>query len=78
MLKVYSDGGSRGNPGPSAYAFKILKEDNEVLKRGHDFLGKGTNNQAEYEALITTLECASRSFHLCTNQPIAKQNSLTA
>lgn len=60
MFKVYSDGGSRGNPGLSAYAFKILKEDNEVLKRGHGFLGRGTNNQAEYEAVIAALECASQ------------------
>ncbi len=57
-LKVYSDGGSRGNPGPAAAAFLILSEANEVLNAQSQFLGKQTNNQAEYEALIFALEAA--------------------
>jgi len=57
-LKVYSDGGSRGNPGPAAAAFLILSEDNKVLNAQSRFLGKRTNNQAEYEALIAALEAA--------------------
>lgn len=58
-LKVYSDGGSRGNPGDSAIAFIILSEDEKVLKRFSKYLGIRTNNQAEYEALISALESAS-------------------
>jgi ribonuclease HI len=58
-LKVYSDGGARGNPGPAALAFLIFSEDNKILHAQSFFLGKRTNNQAEYEALITALEAAA-------------------
>jgi ribonuclease HI len=57
-LTIFSDGGSRGNPGPAASAFLILS-DNAVIKAESDFLGKRTNNQAEYEALIAALESAA-------------------
>lgn len=59
-LKVYSDGASRGNPGPSAIAFMILNEDEKILKRHSKYVGVKTNNQAEYEALISALEVASK------------------
>ena len=58
-LKIYSDGASRGNPGPSAIAFVILTEDGKILKRHSEYVGVRTNNQAEYEALISALEFAS-------------------
>lgn len=57
-IKVFSDGASRGNPGPSAIAFIILDTDNRVLKQHSEFIGVGTNNQAEYKALISALEVA--------------------
>ena len=59
-LKIYSDGGARGNPGPAAAAFMILSEDGTVLKSESKFLGKRTNNQAEYEALVAALESAMK------------------
>ncbi len=59
-MRIYSDGGSRGNPGLSAIAFIILAENGEVLKIRYRFLGTSTNNEAEYEALISALECALR------------------
>jgi ribonuclease HI len=62
MLKTYSDGASRGNPGPSAIAFIIL-EDGKILKRSSRFVGKKTNNQAEYEAVVSVLEYASQLGH---------------
>jgi len=58
-LKVYSDGASRGNPGISAIAFMIMTEDGRLLKRYSKYVGIRTNNQAEYEALISALESAS-------------------
>ena len=58
-LKVYSDGASRGNPGISAIAFMILDEDGNLLKKYSKYVGFRTNNQAEYEALISALESAS-------------------
>ena len=57
-LRVYSDGASRGNPGPAAIAVKIVSENGAVLKRLSKFLGRSTNNEAEYEALIAALELA--------------------
>ncbi len=57
-LKIYSDGGARGNPGPAAAAFLILDEEGRICKKASSFLGRRTNNQAEYEALIAALETA--------------------
>jgi len=57
-LKIYSDGGARGNPGPAAAAFLIISGDGVVLRAASFSLGKRTNNQAEYEALIAALESA--------------------
>ncbi len=55
---VYIDGGSRGNPGPAAYAF-VLRRDGFPDREECDTLGKATNNVAEYSALIRALELAS-------------------
>ena len=55
-VKVFGDGGSRGNPGPSASGFVILDmEDNVLVDRGV-YLGVTTNNQAEYTSLRLALE----------------------
>jgi ribonuclease HI len=58
-ISTYSDGGARGNPGPAAAAFLILSGDGKTLKAEAHCLGKRTNNQAEYEALIAALEFAA-------------------
>jgi ribonuclease HI len=55
---VYSDGASRGNPGFSALAFMILSEEGERVKRYSKYMGIRTNNQVEYEAVISALEYA--------------------
>ena len=55
---IFSDGGARGNPGPAAIAFLILSENGQVLIAKSRYVGSRTNNQAEYEALITALESA--------------------
>ncbi|HVX56248.1 MAG TPA: reverse transcriptase-like protein [Candidatus Saccharimonadales bacterium] len=55
-VKIFTDGGSRGNPGPSASGFVILDmEDNVLVERGV-YLGVTTNNVAEYTALKLALE----------------------
>lgn len=53
--KLYSDGGSRGNPGPSAGAFLICKMDDNVVEKSGFYIGITTNNQAEYRALLKGL-----------------------
>ncbi len=56
---INADGGSRGNPGPSASGFVIQDETgNTVLETGGKFLGITTNNQAEYRAVLFALERA--------------------
>lgn len=52
---VYSDGGSRGNPGPSAAGYVVLNTSEEVLEEGGSYLGITTNNQAEYQAVLLGL-----------------------
>ena len=52
MFVVYSDGGSRGNPGKSAYAI-VVTEDGEIVHEHAEFLGIHTNNYAEYRGLIS-------------------------
>jgi ribonuclease HI/pterin-4a-carbinolamine dehydratase len=57
-VKMFADGGSRGNPGPSASGFVLYdKEDNVLVDEGV-YLGITTNNQAEYTALKLGLEQA--------------------
>ena len=55
---IYSDGGSRGNPGPSASGFVIMNEAGEVIAEGGAYLGETTNNVAEYQAVYLGLEKA--------------------
>lgn len=55
-VKLYADGGSRGNPGPSASGFVLFDQANKVLVDKGVFLGITTNNQAEYTALKLGLE----------------------
>lgn len=58
MIEIYTDGASRGNPGPASHAFIIL-EDGDEIDRGSGYIGKATNNRAEYTAVIEALERVS-------------------
>ena len=57
-ITIYTDGGSRGNPGPSAAGFVILDNRQEVIAEGGEYLGITTNNQAEYQGVRIGLEKA--------------------
>lgn len=59
-VKIYADGGSRGNPGPSASGFVIMDMHNKVFFEAGIYLGITTNNQAEYQALRFGLEQAKK------------------
>ena len=56
--RLRTDGGSRGNPGPSAFAYVIEDEDGTVLESRGETIGVATNNVAEYRALIAGLTAA--------------------
>ncbi|MDE3077425.1 MAG: reverse transcriptase-like protein, partial [Chloroflexota bacterium] len=57
-LHIFTDGGSRGNPGPGAWAAVISNERGKKLRELSRYLGVVTNNQAEYHALIAALTAA--------------------
>lgn len=53
---IHVDGGSRGNPGPSAAGFIVTDEHGVTIHQQGVFLGRLTNNQAEYHGVITALQ----------------------
>src|SRR3989344_5799152 len=55
-LIVYTDCGSRGNPGPAALGVAIADAKGKILKTYGETLGVKTNNEAEYEAVIFALK----------------------
>ena len=56
--RLFTDGGSRGNPGPAAFAYVLEAEDGTVLDARGEAIGVATNNVAEYAALVAGLERA--------------------
>jgi ribonuclease HI len=60
-LRLFTDGGSRGNPGPSAFAFVLQSEDGKTVLEGAKFIGLATNNEAEYNGLLAGLAAAKES-----------------
>ncbi len=57
-LTIYSDGGARGNPGPAGIGFVIYSGQQKIKESG-EYIGEGTNNHAEYTALIKALGAAA-------------------
>ncbi len=55
---IYADGASQGNPGPAAIGGTIKDEEERLLASISQRIGRATNNQAEYRALIAALEKA--------------------
>jgi ribonuclease HI len=58
-VRLWVDGGSRGNPGPAATGYRIEDADGVVLAEGGETIGIATNNVAEYRALISGLRTAA-------------------
>ncbi len=82
-LKIYCDGGARGNPGPAAAAF-IVEEEGRVIYRSSKYLGETTNNVAEYNAVVLALTWlnenlkrnpADEIYFILDSQLVAKQMS---
>jgi len=57
-VHIYTDGGARGNPGPAASGAVVKDLEGNLLANVMKYLGKTTNNQAEYTAIIIGLEKA--------------------
>jgi ribonuclease HI len=73
-VTLYCDGASRGNPGPSGAGIVLLDEDGELLFELSRFLDEGTNNEAEYKALLRGLDAAAdlgiRSLRICSDSEL--------
>jgi len=61
-VRIYTDGGARGNPGPAGIGVVVLSldqgQEGEALAKISNYIGETTNNQAEYKAVIAGLERA--------------------
>ncbi len=59
---MYTDGGARGNPGPAGAGVFIYNDKGEIIRKAHLFLGKMTNNEAEYQAVLLGLDTLKKVF----------------
>lgn len=75
MNKVYinTDGGARGNPGPAAIGIVFYDENGKELHRYYRCIGKATNNEAEYQAIIKALEILLQSKWFSENNIADKE-----
>ena len=70
---IYTDGGSRGNPGPAAIGVIFCNEKGEVFKKYSEYLGQNiTNNEAEYKAAIFAL----KKFKALFGKKLAKNTEI--
>jgi ribonuclease HI len=60
VLEIFTDGASRGNPGPAAVGVLFRQKDGPELCSHREAIGKATNNQAEYRAVLAALEHCRR------------------
>lgn len=67
QIKIFTDGGSRGNPGPAGIGI-LIKIDNQSSRESDNpikiskYIGEATNNQAEYQAVIEALKWISENI----------------
>ena len=76
MITIYTDGGSKGNPGPSAWAFVVYKGHQRMGSKSAFLSPKGTNNEAELTAVRNALEWAKKAgkpVHIITDSGYAEK-----
>lgn len=55
-LRIFTDGGSRGNPGDAGIGIVVFDQNNQIIFEHSEFIGLATNNEAEYKALLKALD----------------------
>jgi len=65
-IAVFTDGGSRGNPGPAATGFLVYEENGTLLHSAGRYIGSGTNNEAEYQAVLDAIAWLSEPQNQAT------------
>ena len=72
-ITIYTDGGSRGNPGPAGIGVVYTNEKGQIIKEYAEYLGdKLTNNEAEYKAVIFAL----KKFKAVFGKKLAKNSEI--
>ena len=61
-ITIFTDGGSRGNPGPAAIGVQVVDSKGKVLQEVSEAIGNATNNFAEYAAALRGLQAAKEHF----------------
>jgi ribonuclease HI len=56
VIKVFTDGASRGNPGHAGIGIIIYDENDFIVRTYKEYLGETTNNQSEYRALLKSID----------------------
>ncbi|PIT97565.1 ribonuclease H [Candidatus Berkelbacteria bacterium CG10_big_fil_rev_8_21_14_0_10_41_12] len=78
-ILIWSDGGSRGNPGPAGIGFVIKDSGNKLIYERGDVIGEATNNIAEYSAVLEALKYVKKNIAtseincMCDSELIVKQ-----
>ena len=72
---LYTDGGARGNPGPAATGIVVYDSNNQKILEFSSYIGKATNNQAEYQALILGLGQVQK---IVSDKALLKETNITA
>ena len=70
--RLYTDGGSRGNPGPAAFGFVLEADDGTILAAEGEAIGEATNNVAEYRGLVAGL---ARAYELSVPEVEVRSDS---
>jgi ribonuclease HI len=74
IIHAFTDGAARGNPGESGIGFVFKDEHGKTISRGYGYIGEGTNNVAEYKALLACLKAAPQTN--CTRLIIHSDSEL--
>lgn len=69
-LRLHTDGGARGNPGPAGIGYAISTEDGTIIYEGKKYIGHATNNEAEYQGLIDGLKAVNNNYPKCKSLDI--------
>lgn len=67
VLKIFTDGGSKGNPGPASIGIVFYGHEKRIFHH-HESIGVATNNEAEYQALIKALKIVKKNYASQTKQ----------
>lgn len=60
-IKIFTDGGSRGNPGVAGFGLAVIGNNNQIIYKNSKYLGVKTNNEAEYAGLIFGLDWVAKN-----------------